>query len=133
MKETKLLKEVIVEETTFECEECGFKTTDFYEAQKHELKFHCIKNEVSLEEDTLYWFDSEEKARYWHEHGSFRYGLIDLNIPYYIPIVRWSGPGWYCLDEFKNLCHVDDIILERMGLIKKLNKSLEAIKKVIWE
>jgi hypothetical protein len=134
MRETKITKFAEVEEITYECEECDFKTKDIWEATRHDLDLHCIKKQIEVGRETIYWFNSEEKAKYWSGQRVPQYGVISLFDSQPMNIcVFWNGPGWYLLDDIKCLSPLGYVLSERESKIKSLTESVNAIKGVIGD
>lgn len=85
-----------VEDTSYECEECDFKTDDQEAAEKHYGREHCAADKWEIGDHTIYRFDTIEKAQAWwkaHEGGADCKETFEP-----------KAPGWYALRSENRPC-----------------------------
>jgi hypothetical protein len=120
-----------IEEITYECEKCDYKTDIEYEIINHDLYVHCVEKVVPLSHyNKLYYFGSEAKANYWlsqtyfhRYHEERRYGYYNF----------WRGPGWYVSFNDSDLRSVEESIKNVKERIENNQRFLAEIDKAIKE
>ena len=120
-----------IEEITYECEKCDYKSDAEYDAHDHELYVHCVEKSIPLfGYNKLYYFENEEKANYWlsqtyyHKyHEDRRYGYYNF----------WRGAGWYVSFNDHDLRSVEETIKNTKERIENDQKFLLEIDRAIKE
>lgn len=104
--------ERIVQDITYECELCDFKTSYLSEADTHNVRSHSVKARAVVKtgewEYKLLRFDNESD-------------FLGYTSQYHLYNAYWKGPGWYFIDDVGDY----DCIISLDSEIKKKREEAE--------
>jgi len=85
--------------TSYECEQCDFKTEDEDDGKYHLAEKHSFRAEKCMGKRKFLWFDDAESYRSYHQDGD----SSDTNCLCY-EAKRFEGPGWYEMQSWDEPC-----------------------------